>query len=377
MQLIYLDHNSTTNLAPQAFALMKELYEMPLQGSAVHQLGRKANKFIDTARDNLKELLNAQNYEVIFTGSSTEATNMVMFGADAERIFFSTIEHASVFNCRPKNKEIIEIGALENGLIDMAALDEAITKALNQQPRKFLVSAMLANNETGAIQPIAEIAKLTHQKGGLFHCDIVQAVGKIEVDLEKLNVDFASVSAHKIHGPQGVGALLIRKGLDINPLILGSGQEKSKRAGTYNVTGIAGFGEACKLAANQIDEYKKVQNLRDFMESEIKKIAGNNVKIFATEVARIPNTSYIAMRNCDNQMQVINFDLKGICVSAGAACSSGSLKESRVLRAMKIDPDFLSGAIRISLGLNNNLDEIEKFIAAWKEIYSRVCSGVN
>jgi cysteine desulfurase len=366
MQLIYLDHNATTTLAPEVFAVMKEIYATPFQASAVHQLGRQANKILDEARDNLKKLLNAKNYEVIFTGSATEATNTVFAGCDVERIFFSGIEHASVFNCRPKSKEIVEIGALENGLIDVATLDEAITK------QKFLTSAMLANNETGAIQPIAEIAKLTHQKGGLIHCDIVQAVGKIDVDLEKLNVDFASISAHKIHGPQGVGALLIRKGLDINPLIFGSGQEKSKRAGTHNVAGIAGFGKAAEIAAVRIDEYKNLQNLRDFMEAEIKKIAGENVKIFATEVARLPNTSYIALRNCDAQTQVINFDLKGICVSAGAACSSGSLKQSRVLGAMKIEPEFANGAIRVSIGLGNNRDEIEKFIAAWKEMYDRV-----
>jgi len=363
--MIYFDHNSTTKLAAEALAKMNEVYASPFNASANHQLGRQANKIIEAARSELKNLLNAQNYEVIFTGSSTEATNMVLFGTDAEKILFSAIEHSSVYNCRPDNKKIIEIEALENGLIDVADLETKISDG------NFLTSAMLANNETGAIQPIEQIAKLTHQKGGLIHCDIVQAVGKIPVDLEKLNVDFASISAHKINGPQGVGALLIRKGLDVKPLIFGGKQEKSKRAGTINVAGIAGFGEACKLAAKKISEYENVKKLRDFLEAEIQKIAGDDAKIFATQVERLPNTSYIAIRNADAQTQLINFDLNGIYISAGPACSSGTLTESRILKAMKVEPAFSTSAIRVSLSPENTKDEIEKFVKVWGEFFNR------
>jgi cysteine desulfurase len=230
---------------------------------------------------------------------------------------------------------------------------------------------MLANNETGAIQKVEEVAKLTHQKGGLFHCDIVQAVGKIPVDLEKINADFASISAHKINGPQGVGAVLFRKALEIKPLIYGGKQEKSKRAGTVNIAGIAGFGEACKLAAKKIDLYKNVEIFRDEMEARIKEIGGHNVEIFSTEIARLPNTSYIATKNADSQTQLINFDLNGICVSAGPACTSGTIAESRVLKAMGIAPEFSKSAIRVSLSTETTADEIKKFIAVWSEFYQR------
>lgn len=364
--MIFLDYNSTTQVTPEVLTAMVEAYRLPLNNSSNHQLGRQAKKMVEAAREELKKLLNAQNYEVIFTSSSTEATNTVLFGSDVRKIIFSTIEHASVFSCRPKNKEIIEVNALENGLIDLVDLEKKLPADGN-----FLVSAMLANNETGAIQQIEEISKLTHQKGGLFHCDLVQAVGKIHIDLEALNADFASVSSHKFHGPQGVGALLMRKGLDIKPLIHGSKQEKSKRAGTMNVAGIVGFGEACKIAAKKISAYENVKKLRDDLEEKIKKIGGDDVMIFSTSVSRLPNTSYIATRNCDAQTQIINFDLNGICVSAGPACSSGTMTESRILKAMGIAPEFSTAAIRVSIVPETTSDELEKFIATWKNFYEK------
>lgn len=366
--MIYFDYNATTKVSSQALAKMIEAYQFPMNNSSTHQLGRKANQIVEDARKELKNFLNAKNYEVIFTGSSTEATNTLMFGINANKILFSGLEHASVYSCRPEGKEIIEIEALENGLIDVVDLEK---KLENLSDSNFLVSVMLANNETGAIQPIEQIAKLVHQKGGLFHCDIVQAAGKIEVDLEKLNVDFASVSAHKISGPQGVGALLYRKGLDVKPLIHGGKQEKSKRAGTTNVAGIAGFGEACKLAKTHISNYQKVKELRDSLEAEIKKIGGKEVRIFADQVERLPNTSYIALRYADSQTQLINLDLNGICVSSGPACSSGAAIASRVLKAMKITPDFSASAIRVSMSPENTQEEVNTFIKVWDEFYQR------
>lgn len=364
--MIFLDYNATTRLADEAFAKMSEAYQFPLNNSSTHQFGRLATKMVEEARAELKKLINAENYEVIFTGSSTEATNTVLFGCDVKKIIFCQFEHSSVYGCRPDNKEIIEIKALENGSIDLGDLEKNLPDGGN-----FLVSLMLANNETGAIQPVAEVAKLTHQKGGLFHCDIVQAVGKIPVDLEKINADFASISAHKINGPQGVGAILMRQGLDLKPLIYGGKQEKSKRAGTTNVAGISGFGEACKLAAKKIALYENVKKLRDELEFEITKIGGENVKIFATEIDRLPNTSYIALKNCDAQTQLIHFDLNGICVSAGPACSSGTTTESRILKAMGIAPEFSKSAIRVSLAPETTADEIKKFIAVWSDFYQR------
>jgi cysteine desulfurase len=366
--MIYFDYNATTKVSPQVLAKMNEAYQLPLNGSAVHQLGRQAAQMVETARKELKNLLNAKNYEVIFTGTSTEATNMLMFGTTANKILFSAIEHAAVYECRPSDKKIIEFDVLENGLVDIADVEKKLAELTDAN---FLVSVMLANNETGAIQPVAEIAKLVHQKGGLFHCDIVQALGKVETDLEQLNVDFASVSAHKINGPQGVGALLVRKGLDLKPLIYGGKQEKSKRAGTINVAGIAGFGEACKHAKEKILSYANVEKMRNFLESEIKKIGGTDVKIFADTVARLPNTSYIALKNADSQTQLINFDLNGICVSSGPACSSGAATASRALKAMKVTPDFSASAIRVSLSNENTPEEIKKFIQVWSDFYQK------
>ncbi len=366
--IIYFDHNATTTLAPEALVKMNETFQLPLNNSANHQLGRLATKLVDGSRQELTNLLNAQNYEIIFTGSSSEANNQVLYGTDATTILFCKFEHSSIYNCRSSDKKIIEIEALGNGLIDVSDLE----KKLSSVQGSFLLSLMLANNETGAIQPVAEIAKLVHQNGGLIHCDAVAAIGKIAVDLEKLNVDFASISAHKINGPQGVGALLMRKGLDIKPLIYGGKQEKSKRAGTLNIAGIAGFGEACKLAHKKILAHENVKKLRDFLESEIQKIGGENVLIFSKSVERLPNTSYIATKNSDAQTQLINFDLNRICVSAGSACSSGALSESRILKAMNIDPTFSTSAIRVSLAPENTEDEIKKFIKVWSEFYHRI-----
>jgi cysteine desulfurase len=366
MQIIYFDNNSTTKIDARCLAKMNEIYASPLNASATHQMGRKALAFVEEARQKVKNVINGQNYEVIFTSGSSEANNMLLFGCDATKILFSAIEHASIYNSRPKNKEIIEISALKNGLIDILDLEEKLEKISD---KNFLVSIGLVNNESGAIQDLKLIAKLVHQKGGLIHSDIVQGVGKIKIDLEDLNIDFASISSHKIKGPQGVGALLMRKGLDVEPLIYGAKQEKSKRAGTYNVAGIAGFGVACDLI--NIEEYSKIALLRDFLEKSLKEIAGDDVEFFAGGAARIPNTSYVGLRNCDNQTQLINFDLNGICLSAGAACSSGTLSESRVLKAMQVEKDFLHSAIRVSLSLENTKEEVEKFIKVWSEFYSR------
>lgn len=368
MQIIYFDNNATTRVAPQVLAKMNELYQQPLNNSAVHYFGRIAGKFVEDARKEVRKLLNAQNYEVIFTASATESTNTIFHGVDVKRILVSKIEHASVYSCRPMGKEVSEIKVLSNGVVDLEDLKSQLEKISDPN---FLVSVMFANNETGALQPVSEIAKLVHQKGGLFHCDIVQGTGKIPLNLEEINADFASISAHKINGPQGVGALLMRKGLDIKPLIVGGKQEKSKRAGTCNTAGIAGFGEACKVTAAKIAEYENVKKLRDFLESELKKIGGESIKIFCEETARLPNTCFVALKNCDSQTQLINFDINGICVSGGSACSSGTVVGSRVLAAMEVEPAFASSAIRISLSPENTQQEIEKFIQVWKEFFER------
>ncbi len=294
MQVIYFDNNSTTKIAKEVLAKMNEVYQLPMNSSASHQLGRQGNAFLEEARASLRDLLDAHNYDVIFTGGSTEANNTAMAGLEADKILLCGIEHASVYSCRPHGKEVIEVAALPNGQIDLADLEKQLDKISGT---KFLLCLMFANNETGAIQPIKEAAKIAHQRGGLIHCDLVQGTAKLNISLEDLNVDSASLSAHKINGPQGVGALLLRKGLDVKPLLVGGKQEKSKRAGTTNVAGIAGLGAACKLAKAEMTKYNEVQKIRDFIESEIEKIAGKNVKFIARESVRLPNTSYISLKN--------------------------------------------------------------------------------
>ena len=375
LPIINFDHNATTALAPQALARMIEVYGQTANTSSVHALGRKAAMLVEAVRDDLRGALKAQNYEVFFTSGGTESNNMVLFSDDFAQIFCGKIEHSSVYNVKPRGVEIIDVATDANGIIDLDDLREKLQQnSLNnsaKNSKNFLVSLMLANNETGAIQPVKEAARIVHQHGGLIHSDLVQAFGKIEIDLEDLNVDFATVSSHKINGPQGVGAVLARKGIDMRPLIFGGGQEKGKRAGTLNNAAIAGFGVAIKLLPQRLAGLEKTHEIRDFIENEIKKTGGENIKIFSQNVARLGNTSFVAIRGGDAQTQLIHFDLNNLMVSSGAACSSGTVLESRILQAMNVTPEFL-GAIRISLDLSNTRSEAEKFITVWKEFYSRL-----
>jgi len=365
-QPIYLDYNSTTAIDEAVLSKMNEVAKYPLNSSAIHSYGRKANAIIAEATSHIQQLLNAFNYEIIYTASATEATNTIFNGGDFKDILISKIEHASVFNCRPPHTKIHEIDCDENGQVNCVDLN----KKLPSHPH-FLVSVMACNNETGTLQPINEIAKITHQNLGLFHCDIVQAVGKIAIDLEDINVDCASISAHKINGPQGVGALIIRKGIDFKPLILGGKQQKSKRAGSLNIAGIAGFGEACRLAQQRLSAFSKIADLRNYLEQNLYQIAGENIRFFSNNTPRLANTCFYSLRNISNQTQLINFDLNNICVSAGASCSSGTVSQSRILKAMRIEHEFLDGAIRVSLSPQTTLDDINYFIKIFSEFYQR------
>jgi cysteine desulfurase len=321
------------------------------------------------SRDKISKSLNAKNYNVIFTSGSTEANNMALSGCESNKILLSSAEHASVNNCRPNKKKIVHIKTLGNSLIDISDLEKKLNNIKN---KNFLVAACLVNNETGVIQNVKKIAQMVHQKGGLIHSDIVQAVGKIRVDLDDLDVDFASISSHKIRGPQGVGALLVKKSVEIKPLIYGSKQENSKRAGTHNVAGIVGFGEACAMI--NIEEYSCIKNLRDFLEKSLKEIAGCDVKFFGDDVERIVNTSYIGLSKSDKKKQLDYFNAQTkykICVNDASGCSSGGSSESHVLKAMGVKDDFLNSAVRVSLGIENTMEEVKKFILIWKGFYDK------
>ncbi len=367
---IFFDNNATTKIADEVLQEMIKAYGEPLNTSSIHYFGRTATRISNQAREHIKKLLGAANYQVIFTSGGTEANNLALFGFKDYQVITSAIEHPAVYNVALKKAGYI-VKVDSNCVVDIADL-EARMKALNS--KNFIVSIMLANNETGAIQPLKEIAKLTHQYGGLVHSDIVQATGKINIDLEDLNVDMASVSSHKLNGPQGVGVLLIRKTLDIDPIIFGSSQEGGKRPGTLNVAGSVGLGEACRLAVDKISKYQKLAELRDYLEESLQTIAGDDLTIFSKTVERLPNTSYIATRGIDNQTQLIDLDLNGIAVSIGAACSSGSSKPSRVLGAMSVEDGLSKNTIRVSLGLESTKEQVEKFIEIWGNLYRKTRS---
>jgi cysteine desulfurase len=367
---IFFDNNATTKIADEVLQAMVKAYSEPLNPSSIHYFGRTATRVSNQARENIKKLLGAQNYQVIFTSGGTEANNLALFGFKDYQVITSAIEHPAVYNVAlKKNGQIVKVDS--NCVIDIADLE---AKIKNLNTKNFIVSIMLANNETGAIQPIKQISQLTHQYGGLIHSDIVQATGKINIDLEDLNIDMASISSHKLNGPQGVGVLLIRKTLDIEPIIFGSSQEGGKRPGTLNVAGCVGLGEACRLAVEKIEKYTKLADLRNYLEAEVQKIGGDNVVIFSNKVERLPNTSYIATKGIDNQTQLIDLDLNGIAVSIGAACSSGSSKPSRVLGAMDVADDLAKNTIRVSLGLESTKEQVDKFIEVWGNLYRKTRS---
>lgn len=372
---IFFDHNSTTHLHQDVLKVMIEIYQKPYNNSAVHQLGRQAQSIVEHAKNVIKKALNAENYEVIFTSGATESCNQVIFASQQNKLFYSTIEHACIDSCNPQNKTITYFPCDNDGVISLENFEKILAQNItpNQTSRDndFIAFAMLANNETGAIQPAQKIAKIIHQKSGLYFCDVVQAVGKIKVDLEEINADFACLSAHKINGPQGVGALLVRKNIDLKTLIFGGKHQQGKRAGTLNIAGIAGFAKAVEIATNNLEQYSKIAELRDYLENHLKKIAKDHLKIFCQDQSRLANTSLIALANCDSQTQIINFDLSEIYLSAGSTCSSGTMSQSRILQAMSCPEQFINSAIRISLGLTTTKTDIEKFISIWDNFYQQ------
>jgi cysteine desulfurase len=304
---------------------------------------------------------------VIFTGGGTEADNLALRGFLPRHLIVSGIEHGAILApalLLDPSATIVDVD--EHGRVDFCSLETAL--AASQGPA--LVSLMLANNETGVIQPVAEAAKLAHAHGALVHCDAIQGAGKIKIDINQLGVDLLSLSAHKFGGPQGVGALVMREDLTILAQMVGGGQEMGRRSGTENVAGIAGFGEAARLALDDLNDFAKLADLRDVMEARLGTIAPAR-RIIGSAVDRVPNTSCVTMPGVRSDTQVIALDLAGVAVSAGSACSSGKVAASHVLDAMDIDMDEAMTAIRVSLGRDTTADEIDRFLTAWAEIYRR------
>ena len=356
----YLDHNASSPLRPAALDAMVEALQVGGNPSSVHRSGRRARAIVDKARRQIVALIGALPAEVVFTSGGTEANALALTGAPAIRVIASAVEHDSVRLARP-DAEVLPVDG--NGVVDLAALERML--AATSAPT--LVSVMFANNETGVVQPIGEVARLARAASALMHCDAVQGAGKASVDVHGLGVDYLSLSAHKFGGPAGVGALFVRTGASLVPDRRGGGQEANRRAGTENIAGIAGFGAAAEAAADGL----AVDALRDHLEASLLAIAPG-AKVFGAGALRLCNTCCISMPGVPAETQVMSLDLSGIGVSAGAACSSGKVQRSAVLAAMGVPAADAEAAIRISLGWNSSLEDIERLIAAWRDLYIRV-----
>lgn len=364
--MIYLDHNATSTLRPSIAQAMDAIAREPLNASSIHGAGRRARKLLEDARHTIAQHLSVFPNEIIFLSSATEANITVLrsFAADWPMLT-SPIEHASMGKAgRLLGASKLEVDA--QGVVKLDNLEEKLT-ALG---RPALVSVMLANNETGAIQPIAEIARIVHTHGGLLHCDAVQALGKIPIDCGLLNIDMLSLCAHKAGGPVGVGALIVRGETPIKPLFLGGGQELGRRAGTENIPGIVGFAALVKEVAD-CHESAEMQRLRDQLQASLQAAAPDAI-VFSGAVDRLPNTLQLTMPQVSSETQLMHFDLAGMAVSAGSACSSGRVEASHVLLAMGVAKDVAQTAIRISLGWNTTQADIDAFAASWIGLYQRL-----
>lgn len=368
---VYLDWNATTPLRAEARSAMLAAWDLIGNPSSVHAEGREARRLVEDARSALAAAVGALPRNVVFTSAGTEANALALSpglrgpsGRPVERLLVSAVEHASVLaGGRFPADRISQIRVSRSGVVDLDHL-----KALLADGPPALVSIMAANNETGALQPVAEAARIVHGAGGLLHVDAIQAVGKIPFDINVVGADLATLSAHKIGGPKGVGALVVADGLvGLEPVLRGGGQELNRRAGTENVAGIAGFGAAVKVARQALpQDAERMATLRDSLENGIRAITG--ATIFADDVKRLPNTILFTAPGLKAETAVIGFDLEGIAVSSGSACSSGKVQPSHVLSAMGYDPAVAQGAVRLSLGWSSGPDDINRALEAWRKL---------
>jgi cysteine desulfurase len=377
----YFDWNATAPLREAARQAWQQALAVPGNPSSIHAEGRAARRLVEDARDAVARLAGAARADVIFTASGTEANALALTPAietagekrPRDRLFISAIEHASILaGGRFAREAVEELPVDAEGRLVLAALAQALTRA-----SRPLVSVMLANNETGVIQPVAEAAALVHAAGGLLHVDAVQAAGRVPCDIGALGADLLTLSAHKIGGPKGVGAL-IRARDDIHfadPLIRGGGQERGLRAGTENVAGIAAFGAAAAVALAQgAKEAAAMLALRKRLETELRAVTPQAV-IFGENAPRLPNTTLFALGGMKAETAVIAFDLEGVAVSSGAACSSGKVQPSHVLAAMGVSPALTQAAVRVSLGWSTTEADVLRFLDAWRKLGTALSKG--
>ena len=376
---VYLDWNATTPLRPEAREAMAAAWDLHGNPSSVHAEGRQARRLVEEARARVAGAIGTSQRNVVFTSGGTEANALALTpglrraasGLPVKRLLVSAIEHASVLaGGRFPVEAIGTIGVARSGLVD---LDDLRATLAGGPPA--LVSVMLANNETGAVQPVAEVAEIVHSAGGLLHVDAIQAFGKKTFDINVMNADLVTLSAHKIGGPKGVGAVVLAEGvLGLEPLLRGGGQELGRRAGTENIAGIAGFGAAAKAAMGALaGDAIRLESLRNRLESGLRQT--RDVIVFSDDVSRLPNTTLFTVPGLKAETAVIGFDLAGIAVSSGSACSSGKVQPSHVLEAMGFGPELAKGAVRLSLGWSTSDADIDRSLEAWRKLAGTLLRG--
>ncbi|QPF87878.1 cysteine desulfurase [Bradyrhizobium genosp. L] len=377
---VYLDWNATTPLRPEAKAAMAAAWELSGNPSSVHREGRKARRLVEDARAAVAKAVGGRAQDTVFASGGTEANALALTpglrrgaGAPAMRLLVSAIEHASVLaGGRFAADATRTIRVTRGGIVD---LDDLRAHLADGPPT--LVSVMLANNETGAIQPVADVAEIVHAAGGLLHVDAIQAFGKIPFDLASTQADLVTLSAHKIGGPKGVGALVLAEGVEgLEPLLRGGGQELGRRAGTEDVGGIAGFGAATKAAMTGLKaDAARVRELRDRLEHGLRQTP--ELLVFSDEVKRLPNTVLFTAPGMKAETAVIAFDLAGVAVSSGSACSSGKVQPSHVLEAMGYRSELAQGAVRLSLGWSTTATDVDLALKAWRKLADTLVKGVR
>ena len=363
----YLDHNATEPLRPEARAAMQGAFDVFGNPSSVHREGRAARAIIEAAREQVARLVNARPGEIIFTSGATEANATAIGGRRWGAVLYGNCEHAAVLAAaRRLDAPRMEMPCEASGVQDISAVAEWAARQ-PQASAPVFASLALANGETGVLQPVAALTAALAAYNVVVHSDAAQAAGRVPVDFSALGLSLMSLSAHKLGGPKGIGALVVRDGTPLDPLITGGGQERRRRAGTENVIAIAGFGAAAEAARRDLDLAQEIAALRDGLEAGLQRSTPESV-VIAGQSPRLPNTTLVSMPGKLAETIVIKLDLAGFAVSAGAACSSGKVGASHVLEAMRVPPEVARGAVRVSVGRETTAGDVERFSAAWAAI---------